>query len=166
MRKFGPIAIAAFSLIVFVACSSNSTTNTTSPGGVTIPTSTSTGTPGAIDVTEGETSATQMYLNLSAATAPAGKVTFTVVNEGDKKHEFVVLRTDTPADEIAIGSFEGESDRINEEGGGQENVGETGDIDAGATKTLTLTLTAGHYVVVCNLQHHFAMGMRTDFTVA
>jgi uncharacterized cupredoxin-like copper-binding protein len=122
--------------------------------------------PGAIQATLGESSSTQMFINLSAATAPAGKITFQVTNEGTKTHEFVVLRTDTPAGAIAIGSFEGQKDRINEEGGGQTNVGETGDMKPGETKILTIDLAAGHYVVVCNLPGHYRMGMHADFTVS
>ncbi len=86
--------------------------------------------PSAITVALGETSPTEMYIHLSSATAGAGKVTFTVTNEGTHTHEFVVLKTDTPAGDFPIGSFEGESDRIDEDAVG-ENVGETGDMAPG-----------------------------------
>jgi uncharacterized cupredoxin-like copper-binding protein len=106
-----------------------------------------------------------MYLNLSQSTATAGQVTFVVTNEGNKKHELVVLKADTPADQIPIVGFEGVSDRISEDAPDVKHVGETGDIQPGPTKTLTLTLKPGHYALVCNLQHHYGMGMRADFTV-
>ena len=47
-----------------------------------------------------------------------------------------------------------------------KNVGETGDMLPGSTKTLVIYLPPGHYAVVCNLQHHYAMGMHADFTVS
>jgi uncharacterized cupredoxin-like copper-binding protein len=118
-----------------------------------------------IVVTLGETNAQQMFLDLSGATATSGKVTFLVSNAGKKTHEFVVLKTDTPAASFTIGSFEQETDRIDEDAAGT-NVGETGDMKAGSTKTLTLTLAPGHYALVCNLQGHYRMGMRKDFTVS
>jgi uncharacterized cupredoxin-like copper-binding protein len=99
------------------------------------------------------------------ATIPAGSVIFTVNNEGTMPHEFVVLKTDTPAGAIPITSFEGISGRINEDTAGT-NVGETGDLTAGETKTLTIDLAPGHYAFVCNLPAHYGQGMHIDFTVS
>lgn len=107
----------------------------------------------------------QWTITPSATTVPAGSVNFDVTNDGTVTHEFVVLQTDTPASEIPIKSFEGEADRINEDTAGT-NVGETGDMEAGATQTLTLDLAPGHYVFVCNLPGHYGQGMHIDFTVA
>jgi uncharacterized cupredoxin-like copper-binding protein len=99
-----------------------------------------------------------------SGTPSAGPVTFTVTNDGTITHEFVVLKTDTPAESIPVGTFEGEQDRINEDTSGK-NVGETGDMEAGTTKTLTLTLQPGHYVFLCNLPGHYQQGMHVDVTV-
>src|SRR6266702_2749299 len=92
----------------------------------------------------------------------SGPVTFTVTNDGQIPHEFVVLRTDTPGAAIPITSFEGEAGRINESTVGT-NVGETGDLQPGASKTVTINLPADHYVFVCNLPGHFHSGMHLDF---
>ena len=35
----------------------------------------------------------------------------------------------------------------------------------GVTKTLTLTLKPGHYVLLCNVPAHYQSGQRIDFTV-
>jgi uncharacterized cupredoxin-like copper-binding protein len=107
----------------------------------------------------------QWSVTPTATELPAGKVTFTVSNVGTITHEFVVLRTSTPAADIPIGSFEGEKNRINEDTAGT-NVGETGDMQSGRTKTLTLNLRPGHYVFLCNLPSHYALGMHTDVTVS
>jgi uncharacterized cupredoxin-like copper-binding protein len=106
----------------------------------------------------------QWAVTPSATTASAGSVTFTVKNDGTIPHEFVVLQTETPAGDFPIESFEGESDRIDEDTAGT-NVGETGDMDAAATTTLTIDLAPGHYAFVCNLPAHYGQGMHTDFTV-
>lgn len=94
----------------------------------------------------------------------AGPVTFNVSNDGTITHEFVVMRTNTPAADLKVGSYEGQSPRINENTAGT-NVGETGDMDAGSSKYLTINLQPGHYVFLCNLPAHYGQGMRVDFIV-
>jgi uncharacterized cupredoxin-like copper-binding protein len=106
----------------------------------------------------------QWSITPQAATAAAGPVTFDVSNDGTMTHEFVVMRTDTPAADFHIGSFEGEKPRVNEDTVGT-NVGETGDMVAGAIKSITIDLKPGHYVFMCNLPAHYGLGMHTDFTV-
>ncbi|MGZ5297688.1 MAG: sulfocyanin-like copper-binding protein [Actinomycetota bacterium] len=113
----------------------------------------------------GETDATHMFIDLSQPFASQGTVSFVVTNAGTETHEFVVLRTDSPAGSFPIVSFEGEPNRIDEDAKGVSNVGETGDMEPGATMTLSLDLAPGHYAVVCNLAGHYAMGMHQDFNV-
>ena len=107
----------------------------------------------------------QWSITPTAAKVSAGSVTFNVDNQGNITHEFVVLRTDTAAAAIKVGTFEDEPDRIDEDHAGT-NVGETGDLTAGAMKAITINLTPGHYVFVCNLSGHYQQGMHTDFTVS
>jgi len=91
----------------------------------------------------------------TAKQAAAGKVTFDVKNDGTVTHEFVVLKTNKPAGSLLKG------DRADETG----NVGETGDLAVGASKSITLNLPAGHYALICNLPGHYKAGQHTDFTV-
>ncbi len=116
-----------------------------------------------VTVALGETDPTSMYIKMSAPSAPQGKVSFLVTNEGTETHEFVVLATKTPAADFPIVSFEGEANRIDEDAKGVVNVGETGDMEPGSSKMLTIDLKDGHYAVVCNLPGHYAMGMHQDF---
>lgn len=95
-------------------------------------------------------------VGVSESKAKAGKVTFNVKNAGKTTHEFVVLRTSEQADKLGTGN------RVSESG----NVGETGDIAPGKSKSVTLDLKPGHYSLVCNLPGHYKLGMRTDFTVS
>jgi uncharacterized cupredoxin-like copper-binding protein len=81
------------------------------------------------------------------------------------EHEFVVLRTKTQVADVPVTSFEGESGRINEDTAGT-NVGETGDLAAGATKSVTVDLKPGHYIFFCNLPGHYQSGMHVDVTVS
>ena len=93
----------------------------------------------------------------SVAVAPqgtAGKIDFVVRNAGALDHEFVVVRTDEAAPDLG-------TDEADEAGA----VDEIQDLPAGATKLLSVTLPAGHYVLLCNLPGHYVGGMYADFTV-
>jgi uncharacterized cupredoxin-like copper-binding protein len=46
------------------------------------------------------------------------------------------------------------------------SVGEVSETDKGKTVTKTLDLAAGKYVLVCNIEKHYAQGMRSVFTVS
>jgi uncharacterized cupredoxin-like copper-binding protein len=116
-----------------------------------------------VDASLSETDATHMTIDLSQQVAAKGTVNFLVSNDGAKKHEFVVLESKTAADAFPIVSFEGEANRINEDASGVTNVGETGDMEPGTTKLLTIDLGLGHYAIVCNLPGHYKMGMHQDF---
>lgn len=89
--------------------------------------------------------------------APAGKVAFVVRNAGRLPHEFVVLKTSRAARKLPV-----KGSRAVEVG----RVGETGTLKPGATRTLTLSLKPGHYVLLCNLPGHYKLGQFVDFTVA
>jgi uncharacterized cupredoxin-like copper-binding protein len=97
----------------------------------------------------------EFAVGATATRAAAGKVTFNVRNTGKVTHEFVVLKTAKPADQLLKGA------RADESG----NVGETGDLKTGASKTLTLKLAPGHYALICNLPGHYKAGQHADFTV-
>jgi uncharacterized cupredoxin-like copper-binding protein len=100
---------------------------------------------------------TEYKITASPDTAPAGHVMFDVANAGAIPHEFVVLKTDTPAGKLLKGS------RADESG----NVGELSEkqLTVGAKKDLTLDLKSGHYALICNLPGHYQGGMHLDFTV-
>jgi uncharacterized cupredoxin-like copper-binding protein len=86
----------------------------------------------------------------------AGRVTFVVRNAGKIPHEFVVLKTKTPAAKLPV------------KGGKAVETGKVGAIrtfKAGVTKTLTLSLKRGHYALLCNLPGHYKAGQFADFTV-
>ena len=101
-------------------------------------------------------------------TIPAGSVTFDISNTGpEDEHEFVVVRTDTPAGDLPTA----DTGAVDEEASGLEVVDEVEELPAGGTESLTVNLEAGHYVLLCNIysaeenEAHYQMGMRTDITV-
>jgi hypothetical protein len=101
----------------------------------------------------------EFSIELNQATAAPGAVTFTVTNSGSMVHEFVVLKTDTQAADLPL-----TNDAVNEDN--YTSMGEVADLEAGATGTLTATLAAGHYAIICNLPGHVRQGMAVDFTVS
>jgi iron uptake system component EfeO len=104
----------------------------------------------------------------ASSSAPAGSITFDVTNEGpEDTHEFVVVKTDLAPDALPT-SADGS---VDEEGEGIEPVNEIEDIAVGDNPTLTVTLEAGSYALICNVydeseqESHYQEGMFTGFTV-
>jgi uncharacterized cupredoxin-like copper-binding protein len=103
------------------------------------------------------------------ASVSEGSVTFNLENKGpDDTHEFVVIRTDL--DPTALPTDE--NGAVDETGAGIEVVDEVEEIPVGETPTLTVDLTAGSYVLICNIfdesenEAHYQEGMRTGLTVS
>ena len=92
----------------------------------------------------------------SPASAKAGSITFVVKNIGHLKHELVVLKTKTPAAKLKTSGAKAVIT-------GQ--IGKIAQFGSGQTRTLTLKLAPGHYVLLCNLPAHYQAGQRVDFTV-
>ncbi len=94
------------------------------------------------------------------AAAEAGEITFAVNNSGTTEHEFVVLKTNTPADKLmAVQAAEVDEDTAG------ASQGEIEDIAPGQTVSKTFDLAPGHYVFICNIEGHYQFGMHANFTV-
>jgi hypothetical protein len=87
--------------------------------------------------------------------APKGKVRFVVTNIGTVEHEFVVVKTAKPAGNLLKGNEADESGA----------VGEIDGVPPGQARTLNLTLSRGHYALICNLPGHYKTGQFADFYV-
>lgn len=148
------------------ACSNKKSAESSSPNNSPIQTTPSAiSSPKAQETTKGtkiNVTAKEMVLQLSSATAPAGWVEFVVKNEGQKPHEFVVLKNEYTAKKLPL-----KGGNLAEDVKGLKNVGEINEskLTSGATQTLQLNLTPGRYLLVCNLPGHFQAGMKTEFTV-
>jgi uncharacterized cupredoxin-like copper-binding protein len=84
-----------------------------------------------------------------------GRVTFRVRNAADMEHELIVIKTNRRADALPMRNGKAS------DGGAKGEV----EVDGGESKRLTLNLSAGHYVLICNIGQHYQAGMRTNFTV-
>lgn len=96
----------------------------------------------------------------SATSAKAGDVKFEVTNKGAAPHEFVVIKTDLAADKLPVN---GSTSTVDEKQ--VPPVGRTANIQATKEEDKSFTLTAGKYVLLCNLAAHYGQGMHVAFTV-
>jgi uncharacterized cupredoxin-like copper-binding protein len=93
-------------------------------------------------------------------TLPAGDVVIRVHNDAPITHEFIVVRTDLPAEGLPIGR-DGLS--VNEEW--LISMGELDEVPEAQTGELSLDLTPGRYVFFCNLEGHYLGGMHAVLEV-
>lgn len=99
--------------------------------------------------------------NLERTEVEAGEVTFRLTNEGSEDHEFAVIRTDLRPDSLPMR----DGDWVDEEAPGLTSFGGFDHLLPDRTKELTLTLQAGTYVLLCNMQGHYRRGMYAALAV-
>lgn len=97
----------------------------------------------------------------SSGSAPAGLLTIDVSNTGPTTHEFVVVRTDLPPDDLPIGA-----DGLSVDEDGLEPVDEIEGIEDGTSGQVTVRLEPGRYVFFCNFEGHYLAGMNAGLQVA
>jgi len=102
---------------------------------------------------------------LDKTSIPAGEVTFHIHNDAtDLNHEFVIFKTDLPEDQLPL-TTEG---IVDEESPDVTLIDEKEDITPGSSVDLVVTLEAGNYVALCNIdskEMHYQHGMHQAFTV-
>ena len=160
-RGLGGLGVALVALTSVAACSSDTNAKAAA---ATTPVAQEAPVPAGptVKVSLTEKSDTSYVLSADQASVKAGKVTFKVTDNGKKDHETVLLKLDgaTAFDKLAIDSS---TNRVGED----SNVGETGDPDLtpGETRSFSVDLTPGTYVLVCNIEKHYGLGMRSLLTV-
>ena len=105
----------------------------------------------------------EYHVKVDAVSIPAGSVTFQVNNLGTEKHEFVILKTDLAA--AALPADPAVANKVQEETSGVQHVDEISEVVPGGQQDLTVALTPGTYVLVCNYPGHVHEGMVTTLTV-
>lgn len=95
---------------------------------------------------------------VNVASVKAGAVKIGVRNVATMEHSFQVLKTDLSPDKLPT---DGVTAKAKEDG----KVGEIASIPAGKSAAVTIDLTPGKYVFICNVAGHYQLGMRTGFTV-
>ena len=104
---------------------------------------------------------TDTRIMLSPASVKAGSIIVTAINTGSMEHELFFIKTDAAEGSLKVEPATGEVD----EAAAGESPGEINKIAAGETKSGTFQLTAGHYVLICNVAGHYALGMHAALVV-
>jgi uncharacterized cupredoxin-like copper-binding protein len=156
------VLVAGLMVFALAGCSSSKSKTTSSGGqsaggGVTVTTAVASAGPTIVNVVGGEKPDGKYYLTVTPASVQAGPTTITFKNVGTMVHEVVVLKTDTPADKLKVGA--------NHEVSESASVGEDSETKPGKTKSTTIDLQPGKYVLVCNIERHYEKGMYTAFKV-
>lgn len=94
----------------------------------------------------------------AATTAKAGEVKFEVTNKGAAPHELAVVKTDTAQDKLPVANGMVDEKQV-------APLGRTANIATGKEEDKSFTLTAGKYVLLCNIPAHYGQGMHVAFTV-
>ena len=116
----------------------------------------------AVSSTPAEVRLDHYAIEPTAVTAPAGTVVLTALNADRVPHDVVVLRTSLAADQLPTTDV-----RVDESDPAIEILGRTPRLSAGATGSLTATLPAGTYILVCTVPHHYVReAMVATLTVA
>lgn len=100
-------------------------------------------------------------IRTSTPTVDAGLVAFDVYNTGPATHEFVVVRTDLPDDQLPIAA-----DGLSVDEDALADVGEISEVNIWTSHTLDLRLSPGRYVFFCNLDGHYLGGMHVSLVVS
>jgi uncharacterized cupredoxin-like copper-binding protein len=98
----------------------------------------------------------EFKITAATTSVKSGTVTFNVKNIGHLSHEFIVDKTSLKASKLKVKGDVAVLTGV---------VGKIKPFKPGVTKTLTLTLKPGHYVLLCNVPAHYQAGQRLDFTV-
>jgi uncharacterized cupredoxin-like copper-binding protein len=86
----------------------------------------------------------------SEGRAPAGKVKFVVTNKGDLEHEPEVVKWGRDPGELPMK---------------KNNAALDDDLEMGETKSFTVKLKRGKYVLLCNEAGHYELGQYRGFRV-
>ena len=101
-------------------------------------------------------------IEISATRHVAGSVTFNLTNDGTIAHEFIVVRSEKRAADL-VADVDPATGRIDE--AKLDVVGEQPEYEPGTPGSVTLDLTPGRYVVMCNIQGHYKAGMYADLEI-
>ena len=102
----------------------------------------------------------EFFIRLDRRSVEAGTIRFVATNEGEREHEFEVVRTDeAPGDFPLTDEDKADVDAVGEE------LGEIEPFAGGETEEMTLELEPGKFVFICNLPGHYKAGQRVGFTV-
>jgi uncharacterized cupredoxin-like copper-binding protein len=99
----------------------------------------------------------EFKVNAVPTSVKAGPVTFSVKNVGQLGHELVVVKTNVAPAKLPV-----KNGKASEKGA----IGEVSELKPGKSGKVTLKLTKGKYVLLCNVSGHYQAGQYAGFTVS
>ena len=154
VRLLSILAVAVLSFAV-MSCDDDDSGAPSEPTDATPSSTEEQGTVGTIiGVNESE-----YTIRLNQRTAPAGEMKFILMNEGSIAHQFVLVKTEIPAEDLPLA----ENGFADTQAEGIELIYKEEAFPPAERRELELTLDPGHYVMLCNLPGHYARGMRVNF---
>ncbi len=106
-----------------------------------------------------EVSFAEFSVTVATPSAGAGGVTFRVANDGAIAHELVIIRSDAAPDGLSQAAGVADESQLDVVGRIDQWPG------GGDVREATFNLTAGKYLLICNLPGHYQLGMTAAFTV-
>jgi uncharacterized cupredoxin-like copper-binding protein len=100
----------------------------------------------------------EFTIELDKTSAPAGSVTFEAQNKGTTTHELVVVQSDQAPDKLTVKDGKVDESTI-------KVIDEIEAFESGKTQSKTVNLSAGKYILICNVVAHYSAGMYTAFTI-
>jgi uncharacterized cupredoxin-like copper-binding protein len=99
-------------------------------------------------------------ISIDQAQFEAGPITLYITNYSEKQpHEIALFRTDTPAEFLPRTLV----DTVN--AAMINPISSKVDVMPGITRKQSVNLSAGHYIILCNLPGHYDQGMYAEFDV-
>lgn len=115
-----------------------------------------------INVSEDGEGGMPMTIKLDQSMVKAGPVTFNVHNEAaGEEHEMILVKLKSADQEIPLDKAK---HRVDEKK--LKSIGEVSELKPGAKGQLKAKLTAGTYLLYCNVKGHYEAGMFTKLAVA
>jgi uncharacterized cupredoxin-like copper-binding protein len=112
---------------------------------------------GAVSIDMGD-----FFFDPKDVTTKAGSVTISAPNIGQVEHELVLFKSDADPASLPVSGGDVDEEALEEQGA--EEAGEIEEVQPGETKEATIELTAGKYVMFCNLPAHYQQGMYGSLT--
>jgi uncharacterized cupredoxin-like copper-binding protein len=100
----------------------------------------------------------EFSIELTATAATAGRITFRTVNSGALPHELKAVKTDLAPDKLPLDGAKVDEGKV-------DVAAKLDQVAAGKTADADFTLTSGRYVLICNVEGHYAAGMHVAFSV-
>jgi uncharacterized cupredoxin-like copper-binding protein len=100
----------------------------------------------------------EFKIDSASTSAATGSLSFEAQNKGTTPHELKVVKTDLAPDKLPVKDGKVDESAV-------QVVAKTSEFGGGKSETVTANLTAGKYVLICNVVAHYPAGMHLAFAV-